>query len=85
MQEARSANSIANSVPGWGERDFPAAARVLLQDSQLRKNVKHATDVISNKRFLVVRELEDWQQLRDAGSRIREHVLRESGRLPAPV
>ncbi len=79
MQEAHSANSVPDSVPGWGERDFPAAAKVLLQDSQLRKNVKHATDVISSKRLLVVQELEDWQQLRDAGSRIREHVLENLG------
>ncbi len=69
----------ATSVAGWDERDFPAAAKVLLSDSQLRKNVKHATDVISNKRSLVVRELEDWQQLRDAGSALREHTLKNLG------
>ncbi|HEV2275792.1 MAG TPA: LutB/LldF family L-lactate oxidation iron-sulfur protein [Acidobacteriaceae bacterium] len=62
-------------VPGWNEPDFPSAAKVLLEESQLRKNVKHATNVIANKRSLVVGELKDWQKLRDAGSRIREHVL----------
>ncbi|HEX3940393.1 MAG TPA: LutB/LldF family L-lactate oxidation iron-sulfur protein [Acidobacteriaceae bacterium] len=56
--------------------DFPTAAKVLLEDSQLRKNVKHATDVISGKRASVTGELPDWQQLRESGSRIREHVLR---------
>lgn len=59
----------------WGEQDFPTAARELLADSQLRKNVRHATGVITNKRAKVVGELPDWQQLRDSGSAVREHVL----------
>jgi L-lactate dehydrogenase complex protein LldF len=66
-------------VPGWAEPDFPSAARILLEDSQLRKNVRHATGVITGKRAAVVRELEDWPQLRDAGSAIREHVLENLG------
>ena len=70
---------MQNHIPGWDEPDFPAAAKVVLEDSQLRKNVKHATGVISHKRSTVVCELEDWQQLRDAGSRIREHVLENLG------
>ena len=57
------------------QRDFPTAARDSLQDSQLRKNVRHATDVITGKRAHVVGELPDWQQLRDAGSSIRQHAL----------
>ncbi len=56
--------------------DFPTAAKELLKDSQLRRNVRHATDVITRKRGLVVSELTDWQQLRASGSAIREHVLR---------
>lgn len=55
--------------------DFPAAAKGLLQDAQLRKNVRHATDVIQAKRALVVAEQTDWQQLREAGRAIREHTL----------
>ena len=66
-------------IPGWNEPDFPSAAKVLLEETQLRKNVKHATNVIANKRSLVVGELKDWQKLRDAGSRIREHVLENLG------
>lgn len=54
---------------------FPAAALPLLQNVQLRANVRHATDVIQEKRFRVVREMSDWQQLRDAGSAIRKHTL----------
>ena len=45
---------------------FQKAAFVLLDDTQLRKNVRHATDVITNKRALVVGEQHDWQQLRSA-------------------
>jgi len=59
----------------WPKGDFPAAAHELLQDSQLRKNVRHATSVASAKRARVVDEMPDWQQLRDAGSAIRKHAL----------
>lgn len=66
---------MSTQLENWGQKDFPSAAKELLADSQLRKNVRHATNVITNKRAKVVGELPDWQQLRDAGSAIREHVL----------
>jgi L-lactate dehydrogenase complex protein LldF len=59
----------------WPRGDFPAAAHELLKDSQIRKNVRHATNVITAKRAKVVDEMPDWQQLRDAGSAIRQHSL----------
>jgi L-lactate dehydrogenase complex protein LldF len=59
----------------WPQGDFPAAARELLKDSQIRKNVRHATGVITAKRARVVDEMPDWQALRDAGSAIRGHAL----------
>ncbi len=55
--------------------DFPTAALPLLQDAQLRGNVRHATDVIQAKRSHVVSEMPDWQSLRDAGQAIRAHTL----------
>ncbi len=55
--------------------DFPTAALPLLQDVQLRNNVRHATGVIQGKRARVVGEMPDWQALRDAGQRIRAHTL----------
>ena len=55
--------------------DFPTAALPLLRDVQLRGNVRHATDVIQEKRFRVVSEMSDWQALRDAGRNIRAHTL----------
>ncbi len=59
----------------FSSRNFPEAAKELLADSQLRKNVRHATDVIQAKRNRVVAELPDWEALRDAGSGIRAHAL----------
>jgi len=54
---------------------FPMAAKISLQDMQLRRNVRHATDVIQAKRAIVVGEMPDWQALREAGKQIREHTM----------
>ena len=54
---------------------FPMAAKTMLEDTQLRKNVRHATDVIQAKRARVVDEMPDWQQLRESGKRIRQHTM----------
>ena len=59
----------------WTNRSFPEAAKELLADSQIRRNVRHATDVIQAKRNRVVGELPDWEALREAGSAIRAHAL----------
>jgi L-lactate dehydrogenase complex protein LldF len=56
--------------------DFPAAARESLANAQLRRNVRHATDVIRAKRALVVAEQDDWQALRESGRQIKAHTLR---------
>jgi L-lactate dehydrogenase complex protein LldF len=56
--------------------NFESAAKALLQNTQLRHNVRHATDVIRAKRAAVVDEMPDWQALREAGRRIKEHTLR---------
>jgi L-lactate dehydrogenase complex protein LldF len=55
---------------------FQKAALPLLEDAQLRKNVRHATDVITRKRGIVVAETPDWQELRTAGSAIKAHTMR---------
>jgi L-lactate dehydrogenase complex protein LldF len=55
--------------------DFPHAALALLQDEQLRANVRRATDTIQAKRNLRVAEMPDWQALRDAGDAIRAHTM----------
>ena len=58
---------------------FPTLARKALGDSQLRRNLGHATATIRAKRASVVAELPDWEELRDAGSAIKADVL---ARLP---
>jgi L-lactate dehydrogenase complex protein LldF len=65
----------AHDFKGSRSPDFPTAALPLLQDTQLRENVRHATGVIQGKRARVVSEMPDWQALRDAGERIRAHTL----------
>jgi L-lactate dehydrogenase complex protein LldF len=54
---------------------FPMAAKTAMGNAQLRKNVRHATDVIQNKRARVVGEMPDWQELREAGKQIRQHTM----------
>ena len=55
---------------------FPDAAKLALADPQLRRNVRHATDVIRGKRSTAVGEMADWQALREAGHQIKAHTLR---------
>ncbi|WP_370324878.1 LutB/LldF family L-lactate oxidation iron-sulfur protein [Euzebya sp.] len=62
-----------------GDAPFPAAARGALADSQLRRNLGHATATIRAKRAGVVGEVDDWQALREAGSAIKADVM---SRLP---
>ena len=54
---------------------FPIAAHAAVGNTQLRRNVRHATEVIQTKRARVVGEMPDWQALREAGKRIREHTM----------
>jgi len=55
---------------------FPVAAKRSMANAQLRRNVRHATDVIRNKRGKVVGELPDWEALRESAHQIKEHTLR---------
>ena len=55
---------------------FPQAAKAALANSQLRRNLGKATTTIRAKRAAVVGELPDWEALRDAGSAIKERVMR---------
>jgi L-lactate dehydrogenase complex protein LldF len=55
---------------------FQVAARRLVGDAQMRKNVRHATNVIQTKRAKVVAEMPDWEDLRESGRQIRRHTLR---------
>jgi L-lactate dehydrogenase complex protein LldF len=56
-------------------RGFPTAARESLRDSQLRRNLGKATTTIRAKRLRTVAELDDWEELRSAGSAIKAHTM----------
>jgi L-lactate dehydrogenase complex protein LldF len=58
---------------------FPEAARAALGDSQLRRNLRAATATIRSKRSAVVAEVEDWEELREAGKQIKADAM---SRLP---
>ena len=70
-------------VPGIGnlrgDEPFPAAARRELRNTQMRRNVGRATRTIRAKRLAAVSECPDWEQLRAAGSALKQDVL---ARLP---
>jgi L-lactate dehydrogenase complex protein LldF len=55
--------------------DFPQRARVALRDTQLRRNLAHATDTIREKRARVVEEVPDWEELRTAGAALKDATL----------
>lgn len=56
--------------------EFPRAARVALRDSQLRHNLRTATHTIRDRRLAAIAELDDWDQLREAGRRIKTMAMR---------
>ncbi|WP_251078680.1 LutB/LldF family L-lactate oxidation iron-sulfur protein [Frankia sp. AiPa1] len=58
-----------------GDRPFPDAAREALGDTQLRRNLAHATGTIRAKRARVVAELDDWEELRTAGEAVKRATL----------
>jgi L-lactate dehydrogenase complex protein LldF len=62
-----------------GDEPFPVAARRALADTQLRRNLGHATATIRAKSSAVIGELPDWQELRAAGSAIKADAM---ARLP---
>jgi L-lactate dehydrogenase complex protein LldF len=56
--------------------DFPTAAKPILANTQIRHNVRRATEVIRAKRAKVVSELPEWEQLRESAYQIKQHTLR---------
>jgi len=58
---------------------FPDAARAAVADTQLRRNLTHATHTIRTKRAQAVGELADWAALRAAAKAIKDHTLANLG------
>jgi L-lactate dehydrogenase complex protein LldF len=73
------ANGVAphgGSMPTYlGMPSFPKAAKQAVADSQLRRNLTHATHTIRAKRAGAVAELDDWERLRQAAKAIKDHTL----------
>jgi len=60
--------------------EFAHAARGELANAQLRANIRDATHTIRAKREQAVAEMPDWEQLREAGRRIKECTMRHLDR-----
>ena len=58
-----------------GAQSFPDAARGALADTQLRRNLGHATATIRDKRTAVVGEVTDWEELRTAGEAVKADTM----------
>ena len=68
--------AATGSMPTYlGMPAFPEAAKAAVADSQLRRNLTHATTTIRTKRARVVAELDDWEELRQAAKAIKDHTL----------
>jgi L-lactate dehydrogenase complex protein LldF len=61
------------------EESFSDAARRELANTQLRQNLRVATETIRSKRARTVAELPDWEALRSAGAAIKADVLAHLG------
>ncbi len=66
----------ASSVTYVGMPTFPEAAEASTRDARLRRNLRHATHTIRDKRAGAVAELPDWAALREAGAHIKDRTLR---------
>lgn len=57
------------------DQPFPASAKTHLGNTQMRSNIRHATHTIRAKRGRVAGEIPDWQDLRHAGSALKQSVM----------
>ena len=62
-------------------RSFREAAKLTLGNAQMRRNLRHATTTIRDKRARVVAELPEWEELRLAGASIKDETLSRLGEL----
>lgn len=62
-----------------GTPKFPEAARTALANTQQRKNLRHATHTIRDKRARVVAEVPEWEALRVAGAEAKDEALLHLG------
>jgi L-lactate dehydrogenase complex protein LldF len=65
----------ATSPTFVGMPKFPEAARAELANAQQRRNLRHASHTIRDKRASVVAEVEDWEALRLEGAAAKDEAL----------
>ena len=69
-------------APGMGnlfeQEPFPQAAHRELGNTQMRKNLRHATHTIRTKRGNVVREVEEWEALRVSGAEAKDEARKDA-------
>ena len=58
-----------------GDKTFPHTAHDGLNNVTQRRNLTKATTTIRNKRQRVIDEIDDWEDLREAGSTTKRHVM----------
>ncbi|MCM1966282.1 LutB/LldF family L-lactate oxidation iron-sulfur protein [Streptomyces sp. G1] len=68
--------SGADNVVWLGAPSFPDAARAALTDTRLRTNLRRATTTIRDRRLAATAELDNWEELREAGEAIKRTTLR---------
>jgi L-lactate dehydrogenase complex protein LldF len=56
-------------------RSFPEAAKLTLVNPQMRRNLRHATTTIREKRLRAISELPDWADLRDHGAAVKDETM----------
>lgn len=56
-------------------RPFAEAAHETLQNSQMRRNLRHATGIIREKRLRAVAERPDWETLRTQAAALKDEAL----------
>jgi len=74
------ANGSSSGLVWLGTPAFPEAAHNALADTGLRRNLRRATTTIRDKRLAVTAELDDWEELREAGAAIKRRTLRHLDR-----
>ncbi|WP_076463901.1 LutB/LldF family L-lactate oxidation iron-sulfur protein [Actinomyces mediterranea] len=69
----RTTVDIPEDTLRWGTT-FPEGASKTLANTQMRRNLGHATRTIRGKRAMRVAEMPDWQDLRDAAEAVKFEV-----------
>ena len=74
----RTTVSVPDNALRWGPT-FREGAQKTLANTQMRRNLGHATRTIRNKRQMRVDEMPDWEDLREAAEAVKFEV---ASRLP---